>query len=250
MANFKNITFSGYPQYVAYVSASDVFGDDSASVSKSILSAIPEYAETVSAASNGALDASSLETIYETQHGLLFETDMPIAELLIAPGEGALTFAFWPTQPFSQGGIHISANNISAPAAINPNYFMLPIDNEVQAGIANYVRKVLATEPVSSLVTAEVTPGLDAVPESGTPEEWGEYLKSTFGGNNHPVSTAAMLPKDLGGVVASDLKVYGTSNLRVVDASVLPQQLAGHLSSTLYAIAEKAADLIKKDVEA
>jgi len=59
------------------------------------------------------------------------------------------------------------------------------------------------------------------------------------------VGTAAMLARELGGVVDGKLKVYGTSNVRVVDASVLPFQVCGHLTSTLYAIAEKASDIIK-----
>lgn len=55
-----------------------------------------------------------------------------------------------------------------------------------------------------------------------------------------------MLPRDKGGVVDYKLRVYGTKNVRVVDASVLPFQLCGHLTSTLYAVAERSADLIKK----
>jgi choline dehydrogenase-like flavoprotein len=31
----------------------------------------------------------------------------------------------------------------------------------------------------------------------------------------------------------------------VVDASILPMQISGHLTSTLYAIAERASDIIK-----
>lgn len=58
-----------------------------------------------------------------------------------------------------------------------------------------------------------------------------------------------MMPRELGGVVDSDLIVYGTSNVRVVDASVVPFQICGHLTSTLYAIAEKAADIIKARYE-
>ena len=63
--------------------------------------------------------------------------------------------------------------------------------------------------------------------------------------NYHPISTAAMLPKDIGGVVDTSLKVYGTSNVRVVDASIIPFQVCGHLQSTVYAVAERAADIIK-----
>ncbi len=55
-----------------------------------------------------------------------------------------------------------------------------------------------------------------------------------------------MLPRENGGVVDTELKVFGTKNVRVVDASVLPFQLCGHLMSTLYAVAEKASDLIKE----
>jgi choline dehydrogenase-like flavoprotein len=55
-----------------------------------------------------------------------------------------------------------------------------------------------------------------------------------------------MLPRENGGVVSPELKVYGTKNVRVIDASVLPFQLCGHLQSTLYAVAEKASDLIKQ----
>lgn len=54
-----------------------------------------------------------------------------------------------------------------------------------------------------------------------------------------------MMPKEVGGVVDTSLKVYGTANVRVVDASVLPMQVCGHLQSTVYAVAERAADIIK-----
>lgn len=67
--------------------------------------------------------------------------------------------------------------------------------------------------------------------------------------NSHPIGTAAMMPKVLGGVLDSNLKVYGTTNLRVVDASVIPFQISGHLTATIYAIAEKASDLIKADMK-
>ncbi len=43
----------------------------------------------------------------------------------------------------------------------------------------------------------------------------------------------------------NNLQVYGTQNVRVVDASIMPLQVSGHLSASVYAIAEKASDLIK-----
>lgn len=57
-----------------------------------------------------------------------------------------------------------------------------------------------------------------------------------------------MLPRNLGGVVDPTLKVYGTANIRVVDASVIPHLMSGHPSAAVYALAERAADMIKGDL--
>ena len=54
-----------------------------------------------------------------------------------------------------------------------------------------------------------------------------------------------MMPLALGGVVSDQLLVYGTKGLSIVDASVIPLIPATHLQATMYAISEKAADLIK-----
>jgi choline dehydrogenase-like flavoprotein len=54
-----------------------------------------------------------------------------------------------------------------------------------------------------------------------------------------------MLPKELGGVVDPQLRVWDVDGLRVVDASIIPLLPAAHLQATVYGIAEKAADLIK-----
>ena len=42
-----------------------------------------------------------------------------------------------------------------------------------------------------------------------------------------------MMPRELGGVVDPQLKVYGTTNLRVVDLSVLPLQVSVHTQGNL-----------------
>jgi choline dehydrogenase-like flavoprotein len=58
----------------------------------------------------------------------------------------------------------------------------------------------------------------------------------------HPVGTCAMLPRAQGGVVDAQLRVYGTRGLRVVDASVFPVNVRGNIISSVYAVAERAAD--------
>ena len=47
-----------------------------------------------------------------------------------------------------------------------------------------------------------------------------------------------------GGVVDTNLKVYGTKNLRVIDASVPPISFSAHLESIVYGIAEIGAEII------
>ena len=55
-----------------------------------------------------------------------------------------------------------------------------------------------------------------------------------------------MMPKDKGGCVSPELLVYGTEKLSIIDGSIMPIIPAAHLQATLYAVAEKAADVIKE----
>lgn len=103
---------------------------------------------------------------------------------------------------------------------------------------------MFSTPPLSGLVTNETRPGLAEVPLDASDEEWKSFWLSQFRAGWHPIGSAAMLPREWGGVVDGDLKVYGTSNVRIVDASVIPFSLAGHPTSTVYALAERAAHLI------
>lgn len=58
--------------------------------------------------------------------------------------------------------------------------------------------------------------------------------------------STSMLPRQHGGVVDPNLKVYGTKKLRIVDVGILPLQLTAHTMSTAYAVALKASTLILK----
>ena len=53
-----------------------------------------------------------------------------------------------------------------------------------------------------------------------------------------------MMPEDMGGCVGTDLLFYNVEKLSIVDASIIPLIPAQHIQSAMYAIGEKAADII------
>lgn len=51
----------------------------------------------------------------------------------------------------------------------------------------------------------------------------------------------------MGDALDSHLRVKGVKKLRVADASSFPNHVSGNIVSSVYALAEKAADVIKDD---
>ncbi|KAE9965739.1 hypothetical protein BLS_007428 [Venturia inaequalis] len=242
----QNFTNSGLGGFVGYFNAADVWGNNTAAFAATVKSSLEQYAKDTVQATGGTVDTATLIKLFTIQHDLIFKENVTIAEVIVsAPSGGSGAVSYWGLMPFSRGNIHIKSNNASVPASINPNYFMLDYDIAQQVGTAQMARKVATTAPLSNIFTAETAPGLSTVPAGDSGKAWGDWLKGTYRSNYHYISTAAMMSKELGGVVDDGHKVYGTANVRVVDASVLPFQVSGHLTSTLYALAERAADVIK-----
>lgn len=243
-----NSTINGSVTYATFGAMDDFFQDWEAKVD------IPSFAQTISTAIDSAISPTSLEKLLTLQYDLLksgVTNAESIVESTVMFGLGPtnlLVTPFWLLMPFSRGNVHITSPDPKVFPAINPNFFLVSFDLDVQVAIAKWTRKFWATEPMKSLVVSEVTPGFDVLPANATDAEWAQWIKTSTASNSHPLGTAAMLPRELGGVVDERLRVYGTGNVRVVDASVMPFQVSGHLSGTIYAIAEKAAVMIKEDV--
>ncbi|KAF8988178.1 alcohol oxidase [Cyathus striatus] len=140
--------------------------------------------------------------------------------------------------PLSRGRSHIvTSSPLSAPA-VDPAYWSHPLDSASHVAGIELGRTMLKSPPLDSIYQGEFEPG-----ENVDAETW---ARGVVGSDNHETGTLSMMPRDLGGVVDTQLRVYGVQNLRVVDASIIPMSLSAHLSSTVYAIGEKAADMIKK----
>ncbi|KAI1077247.1 choline dehydrogenase [Whalleya microplaca] len=143
--------------------------------------------------------------------------------------------------PLSRGSVHITSDADSGKLAIDPNYLSNDYDLQAAVQAIKLCRRIATSEPLASALTSEYEPGFDAVT---TDEQWRDYVLNTTLTIYHPTGTCAMLPQADGGVVDSDLKVYGTSHLRVVDASIIPVLISGHIQTAVYGIAEMAADKI------
>lgn len=142
--------------------------------------------------------------------------------------------------PLSRGTIHINASNPFGPPVIDFRVFSNPLDVELAIASLNFTRSYINTPTLSMLGPIETGPGPNVSAEDTVAMT--EYLRRTSGPTSfHACGTAAMLPRELGGVVGSDLKVYGVDKLSVVDASTFPLIVGAHLSATVYAVAEKVS---------
>ncbi|OQV02240.1 hypothetical protein CLAIMM_07474 [Cladophialophora immunda] len=147
--------------------------------------------------------------------------------------------------PVSTGSCHITSPSISDKPAWDPRSLTEEIDLELYVRAMQFLNEFVATEPFRS----RLKPGGKQIPLplSRDPDAIKEHVRHSLLSAQHVHGGCAMMPRQKGGVVNSKLKVYGVNHLRVVDASVFPLPVVGNIQSVVYAVAERAANLIKAD---
>lgn len=139
---------------------------------------------------------------------------------------------------------HIVSNKSSDAPNIDPRYLSHPLDLELLARHVQFLERLARSPPLSDYIkpNGKRNHSTAHVEDLAAAKD---YVRTTAMSTYHPAGTCAMLPRNEGGVVDHRLIVYGTENVRVVDASMMPLIPRSNLQSTVYAVAERAADLIK-----
>ncbi|KAJ7600946.1 hypothetical protein C8J56DRAFT_813923 [Mycena floridula] len=141
--------------------------------------------------------------------------------------------------PASRGAVSINSTDPFAAPLIDPGLLTEDVDLFILREAIRSARRFLTAPAWDGYI-------LTSNNNATTDEELNTYIRNNAVSFFHPVSTAAMSPPGAHwGVVDPDLKVKGVKGLRIVDASVAPSLPAAHTSAAVYAISERAADIIK-----
>lgn len=149
--------------------------------------------------------------------------------------------------PFSRGAVHVRSPSPADAPTLDTRTLSHPLDLELHARHALLLERLRATPPLAPLFK----PAGRRLHNGGAPVETldqaREAVRSSFSPHFHVCGTAAMMARELGGVVDARLRVWGCEGLRVVDASVFPLIPRGNIQADVYAVAERAAGLLVED---
>jgi choline dehydrogenase-like flavoprotein len=158
----------------------------------------------------------------------------PILEMPFGTGAGTAFLL----KPLSRGSVVLNSSNHDATPIVNYATGANPIDLDIMVTYVDYFRRLFATDTWQELGAVEVAPGANVTGHHALTE----YVKNTvIQSLMHPCCTAAMLPREKGGVVDSSLSVYNIPGLRIADCSIIPTVPAAHTTTTAYAIGEKVS---------
>ncbi|KAL9050923.1 MAG: hypothetical protein Q9162_006350 [Coniocarpon cinnabarinum] len=143
--------------------------------------------------------------------------------------------------PTSRGTVTLRSTDPQHSPVINPNHLATEADKaRLRFGVRKAMKIMLQTQSGQDTVQEEVSPpGLVPLTPDSTDAEINDRISRTAVNFKHASGTCAM-----GEVVDSECRVLGVRGLRVVDASILPNPTTGWPQACLYALAERAADMI------
>ncbi|MEU1441658.1 GMC family oxidoreductase [Streptomyces mirabilis] len=142
--------------------------------------------------------------------------------------------------PFSRGTVRLATSTPGGAPLLDPRYYTDSRDVAAMVGGLRTAREIGNAPALSDWRGEEALPG----PAVHDDEQWTAYLHKNLRTYSHHAGTCR-IGTDETAVVDPKLRVRGVSGLRVADASVMPSSVSANTNATVYAIAERAADLVR-----
>jgi choline dehydrogenase len=162
------------------------------------------------------------------------------SQSLPGPGpDGGYAIAFSAMLPVSRGSVRLASRDHSVAPLIDPNYLGDERDQKVMIDGLRIARAIGDADALADWRGAEVQPGRALDGEDAMLA----YLRESLVVYFHYAGTCRVGTDDMA-VVDTDLRVRGISRLRVADASIMPSPVSANTNATVFAIAERAAQLI------
>ena len=145
-------------------------------------------------------------------------------------------------RPQSRGSVTLASADPFAAPLIDPNFFADPDDMLRMIRGFKLMRHILTQPVLAKFGAKELSRSANAQSDA----EIEEFIRGQADTIYHPVGTCRMgnTPSD---VVDAELRVHGVERLRVVDASIMPRVVGANTNAPTIMIAEKAADMIKRN---
>jgi choline dehydrogenase len=141
---------------------------------------------------------------------------------------------------FSRGSVRLASAKPDAAPVIDPRYYTDTRDLDIMVTGLRMAREIGDAPALAPWRAAEALPGVDVRDE----DDLRAYPRRNIRSYSHYAGTCR-IGADETAVVDTELRVHGISGLRVADASVMPSPVSANTNATVYAIAERAADLIR-----
>jgi len=152
------------------------------------------------------------------------------------PFSGGATTSLVLQRQASRGTVVLNTTDKYAEPIVDYFTNVNPVDRRIGVEMVRFYRKYMAWPSHQVRAPFEIVPGANVTSDEGI----ADYLANgMISGIGHSCCTAALGPKDLGGVLSPELLVHGVSGLSVGDISLIPLIPATHTCATVYAIAEK-----------
>ncbi|KAI1107185.1 GMC oxidoreductase [Jackrogersella minutella] len=142
-------------------------------------------------------------------------------------------------QPETPGSLRLNSSDWRDDPLLDTNYFGSEADMAIAMYGYKHLLAMMRSDSMRSVTVNEIYPGTNVTSDADIKTALMNAARSF----HHPVGTCS-----LGTVLDQSFRVKGVQNLRVIDSSAIPRLPTCHLQSSVYAVAEFAATILKEEL--